>query len=284
MSQVTMAGVISGWMMFRGAARSRKQPRDGSCLYHALSCGLGQPNGSRKLRRSLATYLRENPNQVATNTLTLEDLLRADSNLSVNEYARRQAKSGWGGGVEMAACSLMMKVDIHVYQVVENSSDFIRISCFDSPNAVKTINVLYQGPSTSFTTFSSMPCNCSGCGALAKVKRSEQKLAEVKQLYQQKYGQEVDEDVAEDLPVVEKGGEEEIPAEPEDGAFSEQAYDEHTQGLSHEERQTFQDVAEGLPVVEKGACLGRRHLLPVRWISIGTTSSAWDDIGEHRYC
>lgn len=35
-----------------------------------------------------------------------------------------------------AACSLMMKVDIHVYQVVENSSDFIRISCFDSPNAV----------------------------------------------------------------------------------------------------------------------------------------------------
>ena len=51
-------------------------------------------------------------------------------------------------------------------------------------------------------------------------------------------------DVAEDLPVVEKGGEEEIPAEPEDGAFSEQAYDEHTQGLSHEERQTFQEFAK----------------------------------------
>ena len=49
-------------------------------------------------------------------------------------------------------------------------------------------------------------------------------------------------DVAEDLPVVEKGGEEEIPAEPEDGAFSEQAYDEHTQGLSHEERQLFRSL------------------------------------------
>ena len=32
-----------------------------------------------------------------------------------------------------------MKVDIHVYQVVENSSDFIRISCFDSPNAVANL-------------------------------------------------------------------------------------------------------------------------------------------------
>lgn len=41
-------------------------------------------------------------------------------------------------------------------------------------------------------------------------------------------------DVAEGLPVVEKGGEEEIPAEPEDGAFSEQAYDEYTQGYSCE--------------------------------------------------
>ena len=59
-------------------------------------------------------------------------------------------------------------------------------------------------------------------------------------------------DVAEDLPVVEKGveEEEEVPAEPEDGASAEQAYDEHTpanqivEGLSQEEGQTFQEFAK----------------------------------------
>ena len=56
--------------------------------------------------------------------------------------------------------------------------------------------------------------------------------------------------MAEDLPVVEKGVEEEVPAEPEDGASAEQAYDEHTpadqivEGLSQEEGQTFQDFAK----------------------------------------
>ena len=57
-------------------------------------------------------------------------------------------------------------------------------------------------------------------------------------------------DVAEDLPVVEKGVEEEVPAEPEDGASAEQACDEHTpadqivEGLSQEEGQTFQEFAK----------------------------------------
>ena len=57
-------------------------------------------------------------------------------------------------------------------------------------------------------------------------------------------------DVAEDLPVAEKGVEEEVTAEPEDGASAEQAYDEHApadqivQGLSHEEGQTLQEFAK----------------------------------------
>ena len=57
-------------------------------------------------------------------------------------------------------------------------------------------------------------------------------------------------DVAEDLPVVEKRVEEEVTAEPEDGASAEHAYDEHApadqivQGLSHEEGQTLQEFAK----------------------------------------
>ena len=49
--------------------------------------------------------------------------------------------------------------------------------------------------------------------------------------------------MAEDLPVVEKGvEEEEVTAEPEDGASAEQACDQ--QGLSQEEGQTFQEFAK----------------------------------------
>ena len=56
--------------------------------------------------------------------------------------------------------------------------------------------------------------------------------------------------MVEDLPVVEKGVEEEVPAETEHGASAEQAYDEHTpanqsvEGLSQEEGQTFQEFAK----------------------------------------
>ena len=53
--------------------------------------------------------------------------------------------------------------------------------------------------------------------------------------------------MAEDLPVLEKGVEEAVTAEPEDGASAEQAYDEHApadqlvEGLSQEEGHTFQE-------------------------------------------
>ena len=58
--------------------------------------------------------------------------------------------------------------------------------------------------------------------------------------------------MADDLPVVEKGveEEEEVAGEPEDGASAEQAYDEHTlanqlvEGLSQEEGQTFPEFAK----------------------------------------
>ena len=56
--------------------------------------------------------------------------------------------------------------------------------------------------------------------------------------------------MAEDLPVVEKGVEEEVTGKPEDGASAEKACDEHTpadqivEGLSQEEGQTFQEFAK----------------------------------------
>lgn len=125
-------------------ARVIPQPGDGSCLYHSLSYGLRTTNAST-LRHELARFLKDNPKlEIAGDTL--EEWVRWDSNNSVNEYARRQAVSGWGGGIEMACCSTLKHVNIHVYESMGRySAEFKRISCFDNPNADKTIHVLYQG-------------------------------------------------------------------------------------------------------------------------------------------
>jgi len=132
------------------SARVCRQPGDGSCLFHSLLHGLQQSGGSQgshsaqALRRELAAFLQQNPaTQIAGDTL--EEWVRWDANSSVNEYARRMAVGGWGGGIEMACCSLLKNVNVHVYENSGRGSEFKRISCFDCPNAARTIHVLYQG-------------------------------------------------------------------------------------------------------------------------------------------
>eukprot|EP00435_Cladocopium_sp_Y103_P061652 s470_g23.t1 len=118
------------------------QPRDGSGLYHALSYGLW--TDASTLRRDLARFRKENPKlKIAGDTL--EEWVRRDSNKSLNQYAQKQSVSGWGGGIELACCSLLKQVDIHVYENMGRSSaEFKRISCFRHPNADRAIHVLFQ--------------------------------------------------------------------------------------------------------------------------------------------
>ena len=55
------------------------------------------------------------------------------------------AVNDWrAGGIEMAVCSYLKNVNIHVYENAARS-EFKRISCFDQPKVAKTIHVLYQG-------------------------------------------------------------------------------------------------------------------------------------------
>jgi len=138
----------SGGNFVLRSARVIRQPGDGSCLFHSLIYGLqsgGLPSGSaQSLRREIAHFLLQNPSaQIAGDTI--EEWVRWDSNASVNDYARRMSVGGWGGGIEMACCSLLKNVNVHVYENAGRGSEFKRISCFDAPNAAKTIHVLYQG-------------------------------------------------------------------------------------------------------------------------------------------
>jgi hypothetical protein len=141
-------GCEKGSKLFVKHGQEVRQPGDGSCLFHSLCFGLngGRSNGrftARQLRKDLANFVMRNPGKEVAGD-TLEEWVRWDARSSVSAYTRRMASGGWGGGIEMAACCLSHKVNVHVYE--RRRGGFERISCFNSPQPTKqTIHVLYQG-------------------------------------------------------------------------------------------------------------------------------------------
>merc|ERR1712176_899046 len=141
-------GRDGGKYVLKGAQVVR-QPGDGSCLFHSLCFGLngGRPGGhlrAGQLRRELASFVLENPHlKIAGDPL--DEWVRWDANSSVVAYARRMAVGGWGGGIEMAACSLLKGVNVHVYET-RWLGGYRRISCFECPDKTdRNIHVLYRG-------------------------------------------------------------------------------------------------------------------------------------------
>jgi len=136
----------AGFVLRRG--HEVRQPGDGSCLFHSLCFGLnggrkGGQFGANQLRKELASFIARNPHLEMAGD-TLEEWVRWDARASVAAYTRRMASGGWGGGIEMAACCLSKRVNVHVYE--RRRGVFERISCFACPQQTnKTIHVLYQG-------------------------------------------------------------------------------------------------------------------------------------------
>jgi hypothetical protein len=109
-----------------------------------MAHGIGEGNSAGGLRREIANFVERNPGlKIAGDEL--QDWIRWDTNSTPTAYARRMATGGWGGGIEMAACSRLKNVNVHVYENRRSDQGFKRISCFDCPEARKTIHVLYQG-------------------------------------------------------------------------------------------------------------------------------------------
>jgi len=138
----------SGGKFFLKNGRAVPQPGDGSCLFHSLCFGLFGGCSDRlracKLRKELARFVQRHPHLKISGD-TLEEWVRWDANSSVDSYTRRMSVGGWGGGIEMAACCLLKRVNVHVYER-RRGGTFERISCFDCPQPTdRTIHVLYQG-------------------------------------------------------------------------------------------------------------------------------------------
>lgn len=124
------------------SARVIRQPGDGSCLFHSMAYGIPGTSATA-LRRDIASFIKANPNLDIAET-PMKDWVKWDSGSTVAQYASRMAVSGWGGGIEMAACSHLKRVNIHVYERGSFGS-YKRISCFDVDGARTTVHVLYCG-------------------------------------------------------------------------------------------------------------------------------------------
>jgi len=123
------------------------QPGDGSCLFLSLSYGLGGRNGSASsLRREIASYILRNPSLEIADT-PLQDWVSWDSGLPLAVYAAKMGVTGWGGGIEMAACARLKGVDVHVYEASQGA--WRLISAFPGSASGKqvqnTVRVAYQG-------------------------------------------------------------------------------------------------------------------------------------------
>eukprot|EP00928_Gymnodinium_smaydae_P024667 TRINITY_DN19895_c0_g1_i1.p1 TRINITY_DN19895_c0_g1~~TRINITY_DN19895_c0_g1_i1.p1 ORF type:complete len:539 (+),score=51.43 TRINITY_DN19895_c0_g1_i1:94-1710(+) len=139
-------GGSGGNFVLRGA-RVVRQPGDGSCLFHSLCHGLnkiGERSHATQLRHDIARFIQRYPKlEIAGDTL--EEWVNWDANTSVTNYAQRMAAGrAWGGGIEIAACALLKKTNIHVYE--NRNGEFKRISCFNSPHPTnRLVHILYQG-------------------------------------------------------------------------------------------------------------------------------------------
>jgi hypothetical protein len=125
-------------------ARTVRQPGDGSCLFHSMSYGLRNCN-AQTLRAEICSFISRNPNFLICET-PLSDWVKWDSGLTTVEYARRMSGGQWGGGIEMAVCSMLKACNVHVYE--RSGLGYKRISAFDyhtSPEDKTIVRVVYQG-------------------------------------------------------------------------------------------------------------------------------------------
>ena len=134
-----------------------EQPPDGSCLFHSLRYELlrcsvpSSPAKTIDLRKQIAYWIGEHPNTPLhpDGDCPLKSWIDLDCGLSTAEYAKKMARTGWGGDLEMAACSQKYGIDINVWQAC--AGGYKCTSSFAAPPASttgggvgsRTANLLY---------------------------------------------------------------------------------------------------------------------------------------------
>ena len=130
------------------------QAGDDSCLFHSLSYGLSGHSSdqqvSRALRMDIVHFIREHPEH-KIGEFTIADWISLDSKnsdepMSVDAYAQWLSKgSSWGGALEIAVCSILKDVNIHVWQRVQGGG-YRRMPGVPSASSTdRTIHICFKG-------------------------------------------------------------------------------------------------------------------------------------------
>ena len=115
-SSPTSENEVDGKAFVLRRARVIPQPAEGSCLFHCMAYTLDGTSAA-SLRREIADWIGANPTVKIADTI-VSDWVRWESGSSVSTYARRMRVRGWGGGIEMAACSVLKGVNIHGARII----------------------------------------------------------------------------------------------------------------------------------------------------------------------
>jgi len=144
------------------SGRQVRQPGDGTCLYHSMSYGLrgaglaGPEFTGHDLRRELADWCQANADEMVSGS-SFREYIWWDHKLTVEAYCKRMREGGslvWGGAIEIAACTRMYNVNVHVF-VPENDTrahasdkpdteSFRRIAAFGEAGERPTVAVTYM--------------------------------------------------------------------------------------------------------------------------------------------
>ena len=95
-----------------------EQRGDNDCLFHSLLRGLQLDCTAESLRGELVDFIVSSAAVEVFNTgLSFTDWVRAETALDIGTYClkMRPPRERWGGGIELAACSMMLRARIFVY-------------------------------------------------------------------------------------------------------------------------------------------------------------------------
>jgi len=115
------------------------QEGGGGCCCHAR-CFWRRRHGlarlqAEQLRRQLAAWVEANGETRVAGT-KLEDWVRLERGVTIQEYVKAIRVGGWGGSVELVACARWWGMHVWVYVAGEGGVGFERVAEFEAPESV----------------------------------------------------------------------------------------------------------------------------------------------------
>lgn len=108
-------------------------PGDGNCLFTALAVQVGmkhEAQSGRVLRRVVAKKLRKHAPTIRIASMSLEQWIRADAQVSLPAYCQALEAGQWGGGIELALFAHHFDLAVDVFQPTPTAHRYARVARF----------------------------------------------------------------------------------------------------------------------------------------------------------